>query len=101
VTGVNSNAVANLSSIVKDVIIHSHDNYIQVTRNMLCLNITIHIQGELSTIIRQLEFALLQLTQQLSELMNVIQRIILGKLSVNLLNPTTLYNIKEHITAHT
>ena len=33
-TGVNSNAVANLSSIVKDVI-RTHDNFNQVARDML------------------------------------------------------------------
>jgi hypothetical protein len=44
-TGVNYeyNVVANLSSIVKDVI-HSHDNFNQVTRDMLCLNVTVHNQ---------------------------------------------------------
>jgi hypothetical protein len=40
-TGVNSNGIANLSSIVEDVI-HSHDNFNQVTRDVLCLNVTIH-----------------------------------------------------------
>jgi len=45
-TGVNSNGIANLSSIVKDItsltILDSHDNFNQVTRDVLCLNVTIH-----------------------------------------------------------
>ena len=40
--------------------------------------------------------ALLQLTQQLSELMDAIQCIVLGKLPINLINPTALYNILTH-----
>jgi hypothetical protein len=47
---------------------------------------------------RQLEFALLQL--QLSELMNDIQCILLGKLSVNLLKPSTLCNILRNVSLH-
>ncbi len=67
-TGVEADAIANLSNIVKDVVIRSHDKFKEVTRDILWLNVTIHNQSELYMVIRQLEFALLQLTQQLSEL---------------------------------
>ena len=64
------------------------------------MNVTIYNQSELSTVIRQLEFALLQLTQQQSELMNDIQCILWGKLSVNLLNRTALCNILRNVSLH-
>jgi hypothetical protein len=39
-TGLNSNATENLSSIVKDVVIHSHDKFKDFTRDVLWLNVT-------------------------------------------------------------
>ena len=87
-TGVKTNAIANLSSIVKDVVIHSHGKFKEVTKAILLLNVTIHNQSDLHMVIRQFEFVLLQLTQQLIELMDAIQCILLGKLRVNLLSPT-------------
>ena len=99
-TGADSNAIANLSSIVNDVVIRSHDKLKEVTRVILWLNVTIHNQSELYMVIWQLEFAVLQLTQQLSELMGAIQCILLGKLPVNLLNPPTLHNILRNVSLH-
>ena len=61
ITGVEADVIANLSSIIKDVVIHSHDKFKEVTRDILWLNVTIHNQSELYMVIRQLEFALLQL----------------------------------------
>jgi hypothetical protein len=74
-TGVNSGTTANLSSIVKDVVIHSHDKFKDVTRDILWLSVTIHNQSELYMVIRQLEFVPLQLTQQLSELVDAVSYI--------------------------
>ena len=51
-------------------------------------------------VIRQLQFALLQLTHQLSKLMDAIQCILLGKLHVNILNPTTLHDILRNVSLH-
>ena len=99
-TGVEADAITNLSSIVKDVVIRSHDKFKEVTRDIMWLNVTIHNQSELYMVIRQLEFALLQLTQQLSELMDAIQCILLGKVPVNILNPTTLHNILRNVSLH-
>ena len=53
---------------------------------------------------RQLELAVLQLTQQLDELMDAIQFVIMRKLPVNLINPTSLHNIlkkKNRFTSFT
>jgi hypothetical protein len=50
------------------------------------------------TTIRQLEFAILQHTQQSDELTNAVQHVIAGKLPLRLLNPFTLHGILEDIT---
>ena len=97
---INSGTIANLSRIVKDVGIHSHDKFKDVTRDILWLIVTIHNQSESYMVIRQLEFALLQLTQQLIELMDAISYILLGKIPVNLLNPTTMHNILRNVSFH-
>ena len=61
---------------------------------------TIYGQSALFMRIRQLELAVLQLTQQLDELMDAIQFAIVGKLPVNLINPTTLHNILKYVSLH-
>jgi hypothetical protein len=61
------------------------------------LNITVYAQSELFTTIRQLEFALLRLIQQLDELPNAIQSAIQGSLSIRLLNPAVLLNILKNV----
>jgi len=52
-TGVSSGAIANLSSIIRDVI-HSHDKFKEVTSDTLRLNVTIYNQIELCVVIQQL-----------------------------------------------
>jgi len=89
-TGVNSGAVANLSRIIKVFVIRSHDKFLKVARDMLRLNVTIHKQNGLCIAMRQLEFAVLQLTQQLSKIMDAIQYILLGKFKCK---PTHIYYI--------
>lgn len=53
-TGVNSGTIANLSSIIKDALIHSHDKFKDVTRDIRWLSVTIHNHSELCMVIRQL-----------------------------------------------
>jgi len=57
-------------------------------------------QSELFMVIRQLEFAIIQLTQQIAELIDTTQYVLLGKLSINLFNPITLHNILKNISLH-
>ena len=64
------------------------------------LNITTYSQSELFMVIRQLEFAVLQLTQQITELIDTTQYVLLGKLPINLHNPITLHNILKNISLH-
>jgi hypothetical protein len=61
---VNADTVMNLTSIVKDNIVQSHEKISQIARDLMWF----HAQSELFTTIRQLEFALLRLSQQLDEL---------------------------------
>lgn len=42
----------------------------------------------------------MQLTQQLSELVDAISYILLGKLPLNLLSPTTMHNISQNVSFH-
>ena len=99
-TVINANAIVKLSTIVKDVVVQSHNILQQITRDILWLNVTIHNHSELYTVIRQLELALLKLIQQIDELLIVIQCMIQGKLSMNLINPTTLYSILRNMSLH-
>jgi len=65
---VNTNAIANLYSTAKDFIIRLHDRFGKMTADILCLNVKIHSQSEIYIAVRQLEFSLLQLIQQVDEL---------------------------------
>jgi hypothetical protein len=48
--------------------------------------------------VRQLEFAVLQLTQQIDELLAATQSILQGKLPIALVNPAILHNILRNVT---
>ena len=94
----NVDAISNLSSIIKSNIIDSHQKFQQTTRDILWLNLTIHGQSTLFTTIRQLEFAILQLTQQFDELTNAVQHVTLGKVPISLINSFTLHGILKNIS---
>lgn len=72
VTKIKVDTLTNLSSIVKDTIVQSHDRFQQLTREIMWLNVTIYNQSEIYMRVRQLEFALLWLTQQIDELVATI-----------------------------
>jgi len=79
---IDTEAIANLSSIIKDIMVQSHEKYQQVVTDILWLNITLFGQSEMHTAIRQLEFTLFQLVQQVDELFNVVQCAMQGRLSI-------------------
>ena len=56
-TEVNAVVIANLSSVVKDNIVQSHDIFRKITRDLMWLNVTVYTLSELFTTISQLEFA--------------------------------------------
>jgi hypothetical protein len=98
ITNVNVQAIANLSGIIKDTVINSHERFRQTARDIIWLNLTIHGQSTLFTTIRQLEFTILRITQQLNELMNAVQHATLGKLPMTLVDPVTLHSILKNIS---
>ena len=61
---VNADAISNMSTIVKKELMQSHDRYVQLTRDVMWLNVTLFNQSVLFTVIQELEYALLQLTHQ-------------------------------------
>jgi len=98
VIGVNLHAIANLSGILKDVLIRSDGRFKQITKHIMWLNVTMYSHSELFMVIRQREFAILQLTQQVTATIDAMQCVLLGKLPVKLLDPTTLHNILKNVS---
>jgi len=82
--------IANLSNIIKDNMIQLHERFQQVARYIIWLNITLFGQSELHTVIRQLEFTLFQLVQQIDDMFNIIQYGMHGRLSIKLCEPDSL-----------
>jgi hypothetical protein len=97
-TSINAMAIANLSSIVKDNVIQSHNTFQQISQDMSWLNVTFRNYSELYTVIRQLEFALLQVIYQTDELIGAIQCVLQGKLPISLISPTTLQGILRNVS---
>jgi hypothetical protein len=81
-----------MSSIVKQELVQLHDRYVQLTRDITWLNVTLYKQSTLFIVIRQLEYALLQLTHQVDELI-AVQYTLTGKLPMTIVGPNVLNNI--------
>jgi len=79
IASVNADAIANLSGIIVDDMIRSHDISGDYQRHAVAKYDNLG-QSALFMAIRQLELAVLQLTGQLDEMMDAIQSIIMGKL---------------------
>jgi len=62
-TNVNVDAIANLSGILGDNIIRSHDKFQEIVIDILWMNLTIYGQRVLHTTIREQEFSILRLIQ--------------------------------------
>ena len=97
-TRINTDAISNMSSIVKNELVHSHDRYVQLTRDVMWLNLTLFNQSALFTIIGELEYALLQLTHQVDELLMAVQYTLSGKLPITILGPSVLHSILRNIS---
>jgi hypothetical protein len=93
----NTDIISNLSSVVKDHIIRSHDKIHQIVKDLTWFNIIIHAQNEPFTAIQDLEFALLRLIQQL-ELITAVQFASQGHLPINFVNPTVLLGILKNVS---
>ena len=97
-TCVNALTIANLSSIVNVIVIQSHNKFQQISQGMSWLNATLRNDSEMYTIIRQLEFALLQMIHQFDEMIGAIICVLQGKLLIGLINPATLQGILRNIS---
>jgi len=53
-TRVNADAISNMSTIVKKELVQSHDRYVELTREVMWLNLTLFNQSTLFTVIREL-----------------------------------------------
>jgi hypothetical protein len=95
---VNAGAIANLSSILKDQIVQSHDKLQQIARDIMWLNVILQDQGTMFMHVKQLEFILLHLAQQVESLFSAVQYAIQGKLSIQLFNPVVFHNILRKVT---
>jgi hypothetical protein len=80
--------------------IQTHDNFQHLASQILWLNVTFLGESKLHVVIRQLEFTLLQLEQQVYELLDAVQLAIQGTLSIKLVNPVTLHSIFRNVTLH-
>jgi len=65
---------------------------------MSWLNVTLRNYSELCTVIRHLEFALLQVIYQADELVGAIKCVLQGKLPISLISPTTLQDILRNVS---
>jgi len=92
--------IVNLSAVVKNFMIDSHDRFYESTRDILWLNVTVHSQSKVYMAVGQLEFALFQLTQHVEELLAAIQYALQGKLMVTLIGPSVLHEITCNVTFH-
>ena len=93
-------SIANLSTVVKNFIIDSHDRFYETTRDILWLNVTVHSQSKVYMAVRQLEFTHFQLTQRVEELPAAIQYALQGKLPITLIGPSVLHEIICNVTFH-
>ena len=64
IININSEAITNLSGVIKVNVVQIHEEFQQVTRGTLWLNITRHQQNTLYSTIMQMEITLAQMTQR-------------------------------------
>ena len=95
---INAEAIANLSTVVKEQMIQSHDQLLNLARDMFWLNATFHSESSVVAVIRQLEFTLMQLIQEIDGLVNSVHYAILGKLPIKLMGQVELQGILRNIT---
>jgi hypothetical protein len=95
---VNSDAIANLSNVIKSEIIQLHDRYTRLVSDAWRINVTVADYSSLSSLIRQMEFLLLQMTVQFDELNMAVQTVLLGRLPVAIIKPNVLHEILRNLS---
>jgi hypothetical protein len=94
---VNSDAIANLSNVIKSEVIQLHNRYTQLASDVWQINVTFAVYSSLASLIRQMEFSLLQMTVQLDEINVAVQTVLLGRLPVAIIKPNVLYGILRNV----
>jgi hypothetical protein len=94
---VNADAIANMSSILRDHFLESHDRFQEIASDIIWLNVSLLGQSTLYRH-RQLEFTLLQLTQHVHQLFNTVQCALHGKISVKFVTPKPLQSILRNVS---
>jgi hypothetical protein len=97
-TRINRDAIANMSTIVRNELVQSHHRYVQLTRDVMWLNLTLFNQSALFTVIREFENAVLQLTHQVDTLLNAVQYTLSEKLPITINGPNVLHSILRNIS---
>jgi hypothetical protein len=95
---INVNVVKNLSTIIKNEIVQSHEHYEKMARDILWFNMTFLNHSLLFNLVRQLEFSLLQMTLQVDEMLMGVQHSLSRKLPITIIGPGALYNILRNIS---
>jgi len=98
VTNLNTEALVNLSSIVKDNVVQSHAKFQESSRDITWLNETLRHHSVIYVQVRQLEYSLMMAVQQIGELLSSVQYALLGKLPVNLVTPVTLHRVLTDVS---
>ena len=91
-------AFANLSSIVKCIVIQSHNKFQQIALVTSWLNVSLRNYSGQCAITRKLEFSLLQMIHQFDELIVAIQFVMQDIQPIGLINPTNLQGILRNIS---
>jgi hypothetical protein len=91
---INAEGIANLSQVVKDKVIQSHDELLSIARDLLWLNASLFGQHTLVHV-RQLEFSL---TQEIDKLFSSTQSAIQERLSTELVNPVVFQDILRNVS---
>jgi hypothetical protein len=80
--------------------INAREKFYETNRDIMWLNVTMYSQSEIYVAVRQLEFSILQLTQQIDGLLAAIQFMLHGKISMTLISPVVLHGILRNISFH-
>jgi hypothetical protein len=94
----NSNAIANLSNILKDEMVQLHSPYTRLASDFWQFNVTYQDHGLSTGLVKQMEVSMLQLTVQIDELNMAIQNTLVGKLPVAILKPSLLHDVLKNIS---
>lgn len=92
---INSDAIAKLSTICKTGVIQLHNRYTQLANDAWQFNVTFVDYSSLVSLIRQIEFDLLQMAIQIDKSNMAVQNVLTGKLPIAILKPNVLHDIFE------